>query len=96
VLDVGCGPNGLACALDGVPFVGVDVEFPVDVARHEAATLRDAWLELYRNACFGESGRKGWVLERIAPRAPLATPDDVEATAIAALRCPECNGAVAV
>ena len=26
VPDVGCGPHGLACAVDGVPFVGVDVE----------------------------------------------------------------------
>jgi SAM-dependent methyltransferase len=68
----------------------------VDVARHEAAALRDAWVTLYRNACFGESGRKGWVLERIAPRVPLADPDDLEATAIAALRCPECDGAVTV
>jgi hypothetical protein len=32
VLDVGCGPHGLACAVDGVPFVGVDVEFPQRVA----------------------------------------------------------------
>jgi hypothetical protein len=28
ILDVGCGPHGLACAFDGVPFVGTDVLFP--------------------------------------------------------------------
>lgn len=31
ILDVGCGPHGLACAFDGVPFVGTDVLFPVPV-----------------------------------------------------------------
>jgi hypothetical protein len=32
LLDVGCGPHGFACAHPGVPFVGLDVEFPVRVA----------------------------------------------------------------
>ena len=32
VLDVGCGPHGLACALGGYPFVGLDVSFPGTVA----------------------------------------------------------------
>jgi hypothetical protein len=32
LLDVGCGPHGFACAHPGVPFVGLDVEFPVKVA----------------------------------------------------------------
>jgi hypothetical protein len=67
-----------------------------DVARHEASALRDAWVALYRNACFGESARKGWVLERIEQRVPLARHDDLEATAVAALRCPECDGAITV
>jgi SAM-dependent methyltransferase len=31
VLDVGCGPHGLSCVAPEVPFVGVDVEFPVPV-----------------------------------------------------------------
>ncbi len=31
VLDVGCGPHGLACAVPGVEFVGVDVSFPSEV-----------------------------------------------------------------
>ena len=56
--------------------------------------LRDAWVALYRSACFGESARKGWVLERVVPRVPLAGHDDLEATALGALRCPECDGAV--
>jgi hypothetical protein len=33
ILDVGCGPHGLACAHPGVPFVGLDVAFPHPVAR---------------------------------------------------------------
>lgn len=32
VLDVGCGPHGLACALPDFPFVGLDVSFPGTVA----------------------------------------------------------------
>ncbi len=32
LLDVGCGPHGFACAHPGVPFVGLDVEFPGKVA----------------------------------------------------------------
>jgi hypothetical protein len=32
ILDVGCGPHGLACAHPDVPFVGLDVEFPRPVA----------------------------------------------------------------
>ena len=32
ILDVGCGPHGLACAHPDVPFVGLDVEFPAPVA----------------------------------------------------------------
>jgi len=32
VLDVGCGPHGLACAFPEVPFVGTDVLFPSPVA----------------------------------------------------------------
>jgi SAM-dependent methyltransferase len=32
VLDVGCGPHGLACAAPGVEFVGADVSFPAAVA----------------------------------------------------------------
>jgi hypothetical protein len=32
VLDVGCGPHGLACAFPQVPFVGTDVLFPSAVA----------------------------------------------------------------
>jgi hypothetical protein len=32
VLDVGCGPHGLACAIPGYPFVGLDVSFPGTVA----------------------------------------------------------------
>jgi hypothetical protein len=31
VLDVGCGPHGLACAFPEVPFVGTDVLFPSSV-----------------------------------------------------------------
>jgi SAM-dependent methyltransferase len=32
ILDVGCGPHGLACAFPEVPFVGTDVLFPHAVA----------------------------------------------------------------
>ncbi|HEU4657948.1 MAG TPA: class I SAM-dependent methyltransferase [Capillimicrobium sp.] len=32
ILDVGCGPHGLACAFPDVPFVGTDVLFPHRVA----------------------------------------------------------------
>jgi SAM-dependent methyltransferase len=32
VLDVGCGPHGLACAVPGAEFVGVDLSFPDAVA----------------------------------------------------------------
>ena len=32
LLDVGCGPHGLACAFPAVPFVGTDVLFPHQVA----------------------------------------------------------------
>jgi hypothetical protein len=32
ILDVGCGPHGLACAHPDVPFVGLDVEFPHAIA----------------------------------------------------------------
>jgi SAM-dependent methyltransferase len=32
VLDVGCGPHGLACAFPEIPFVGTDVLFPGAVA----------------------------------------------------------------
>ena len=33
ILDVGCGPHGLACAHPDVPFVGLDVEFPAPSRR---------------------------------------------------------------
>ena len=32
ILDVGCGPHGLACLAPDVPFVGADVAFPVQPA----------------------------------------------------------------
>ena len=32
VLDVGCGPHGLDCAMPGASFVGIDVSFPGSVA----------------------------------------------------------------
>jgi SAM-dependent methyltransferase len=37
MLDVGCGPHGFACAHPDVPFVGLDVEFPLTVARSMTA-----------------------------------------------------------
>jgi hypothetical protein len=36
------------------------------------------------------------VLERIAPRVPLAGHEDLETTALAALRCPECTSGLDV
>jgi hypothetical protein len=33
ILDVGCGPHGLACIAPEVPFVGADVAFPGEPAR---------------------------------------------------------------
>jgi SAM-dependent methyltransferase len=86
-------PNGLLTTATTLAELSGPLE---DTARHEAHALRDAWVALYRSACFGESARKGWVLERIAPRIPLASHDDLEATALAALCCPECDGALEV
>jgi 2-polyprenyl-3-methyl-5-hydroxy-6-metoxy-1,4-benzoquinol methylase len=37
VLDVGCGPHGLACAAPDAHFVGIDVAFPEHVAANMTA-----------------------------------------------------------
>jgi SAM-dependent methyltransferase len=86
-------PNGLLTTATTLAELTGPLE---DVARHEASALRDAWVGLYKSACFGDSTRKGWVLERIEQRVPLARNDDLEATAVAALRRPECAGAITV
>jgi SAM-dependent methyltransferase len=86
-------PNGLLTTATTLAELTGPLE---DVARHEASALRDAWVALYKSACSGDSARKGWVLERIEQRVPLARHDDLETTVVAALRCPECHGAIAV
>lgn len=52
VLDVGCGPHGLACALPGVAFTGVDVLFPHEVAPGMTAVRSDGGPLPFRDASF--------------------------------------------
>jgi hypothetical protein len=60
-------------------------------AAAESAALRDEWIDLYARATFGPSWRKGWVLERVAARAPIVDPRDYDGGLRAALRCPDCG-----
>ena len=52
MLDVGCGPHGFACARPDVPFVGLDVEFPVRVASSMTAIKAPAGPLPFRDGAF--------------------------------------------
>jgi SAM-dependent methyltransferase len=52
VLDVGCGPHGLACALPQARFVGTDVQFPGVTARGMIALRNDPGPLPFADAAF--------------------------------------------
>jgi hypothetical protein len=52
----------------------------------------EQWGDLFENACFGDTYRPAWILQRVEPSAPLVDRDRLEETTLAALRCPTCSG----
>ncbi|GAC1322440.1 MAG: hypothetical protein NVSMB25_17590 [Thermoleophilaceae bacterium] len=60
-------------------------------ASFEATFHAEEWLQLFGTACFGESWRKGYILERVEPRTPLVDGNRLEQTTSSALRCQACH-----
>ena len=81
-------PNGLLATMATLADMIAQTEA---AARFEATWHSDQWLDLFAGAPFGESGRKGWVLERIDPLEPLVDNGRLEETTLAALRCQACE-----
>lgn len=93
VLDVGCGPHGLSCAVPGSEFVGIDVLFPGPVAPGMIA-LRNAPGPLpFEDASF-ESVICLDVLEHIPPGQRAAFVDELARVAArrVLLACPSSEG----
>lgn len=81
-------PNGLLNA--AVAILETSTPFGLEAAEASRAQ-RDAWLEVFNAARFGDAWRGAWVLERIEARRPLVDPSDVPGGTRAALRCPGCG-----
>ena len=85
-------PNGLVSTL------AVVADFLPELTRDAAYGARAqtaAWLRTFQAASFGDCYRIGWVLDRVEPAEPLVDRDRLAASAVAALRCPSCAGAMA-
>ena len=81
-------PNGLLSTMATIAdFLGHTAARASAEATHAAAD----WVNLFQTASFGDSWRKGYVLERVSPVEPLVDLRDLEATTVAALRCQACR-----
>ncbi len=81
-------PNGLLSTLAVV--ADMWPEFAARAAE-EWRDEREGWLEVFQTGRFGSCHRKGWAIERSAPRRARVDPGDVRGSAIAAVRCPSCG-----
>jgi SAM-dependent methyltransferase len=81
-------PNGLLSAL---AVLGDVVPGLAEHAAVEWAGNRAQWEALFRVAAFGDSYRKGWVIERDTRRPALVETGDLRSSVWGATRCPSCG-----
>jgi SAM-dependent methyltransferase len=83
-------PNGLLSALT---VLGDVVPGLAEHAAVEWAHNRAQWEALFRAAAFGDTFRKGWVIERSEPVTALVGAADLRTAVWGATRCPACGQA---
>jgi SAM-dependent methyltransferase len=83
-------PNGLLSVL---AVLGDVVPGMAEHAATEWSHNRAQWQTLFSAAAFGESFRKGWVIERQERRPALVSAGDLRASIWSATRCPACGQA---
>ncbi|HEY1713558.1 MAG TPA: glycosyltransferase [Solirubrobacteraceae bacterium] len=81
-------PNGLLSALS---VLGDVVPGLAERAAVEWTHNRSQWEALFRAGAFGDSYRKGWVIERDARRPALLGAGDLRTSIWGATRCPACG-----
>ncbi len=80
-------PNGALWAMVSISEMIAPLAAEASVEAHDR---RDEWMELFNSACFGSSGRKGFILERIEAADAVVQAGGTEAGTLRALRCQSC------